>query len=170
MEESTMPITLVPFAAEHVDATGGLVSPQEAALIAAHPDVLLYRAVYDGPTCVGVIALKLVSEYPEIIVSTAVGQRQKGYATAAVKEMVRYAFEDLAIPAVYAKCLAGRPSNRVVEKNGFAFVTQQGPERFYELGRPHWLAAQQAATQQAAPTAPAEQADEEGPAENHIVT
>lgn len=128
-----MPIILIPFPAEHVQALKGLMQPEEAAQILAHPSVLRYRAVLNEDICVGVVGLKLLGEYPEIVVATAHGQRKKGYATAAVKEMFRYAFEDVGVPAVYAKCLVGRPSNKVAEKAGFVLVVQQGQERFYEL-------------------------------------
>jgi RimJ/RimL family protein N-acetyltransferase len=137
-----MPITLVPLAAEHAQALPGLVAPEEADLIVANPNVLRYRAVLDGDTCVGMVGLKLLGEHPEIVVATADGQRQKGYATAAVREMVRYAFDVIGLPGVYAKCLTGRPSNKVVAKTGFTFVMEQGQERYYELRKVNWEAAQ----------------------------
>jgi RimJ/RimL family protein N-acetyltransferase len=60
-----------------------------------------------------------------------------------VLAILRYAFEDVNVDAVYAKCEAGRPSNRVVEKTGFSVVGQEGQDRFYELKRSAFVAAQQ---------------------------
>lgn len=138
-----MAITLVPLAAEHADLLQGILDPSDIAQILAQADLLHYRAVFDGDVCVGVVALKLFpGAPPEVIVSTVPAQRRKGYATAAVLAIVRYAFEEVNVAAVYAKCEVGRPSNRVVEKNGFCFLVQQGQDRLYELKRSAFLAAQ----------------------------
>ena len=144
-----MSITFVPFAAEHAQALPGLMGPEEVAQIVAHPDVLRYRAVLDENICVGIVGLQLVGD-PQIVVAIAYGQRQKGYATVAVREMVRYAFDEVGLPRVYATCLTGRPSNKVVAKAGFTFVVEQGQERYYELRKVNWEAAQQAAVNQVA--------------------
>lgn len=60
----------------------------------------------------------------QIVVATTPAERRNGYATAAVLEMARFAFEDLGLPEVYAS-QAGRPSNGVVVKAGFAFAGQE---------------------------------------------
>lgn len=160
-----MAVTIVPFAAEHVRVLKDLVPEQEAALILAHPNVLRYRAVFDGDTCVGVVGLKLVGEHPEVVVATLPGQRQKRYATAAVTEMVRYAFEVVGVQAVYASCLMERPSNKVAAKTGFTCVAEQGRERFYELRKADWQAAQhQPAAIVAEPVEKAVEAPTEKPA------
>src|SRR5581483_10529841 len=106
--------------------------------------VLRYRTVFDGDSCVGVVGLKLMVD-PEIVVSTLQAHRRQGYyATEAVKEMIRYAFEEVGLPAVHAVCLAGRPSNGATEKADFQFVVEQGGERLYKLRKDDWEAAHHA--------------------------
>lgn len=138
-----MPITLAPLAAEHLPALGGLVTAAEFAAAAAQPDVFHYRAVLDRDRCVGMVGLNRAGD-PQIVAATVPAEQRRGYATAAVVEMVRFAFEVLGLPEVYAVCQAGRPSNRVAEKAGFAFAVQRGNDRYYRLPRAEGQAARPA--------------------------
>ena len=138
-----MPITLVPLAVEHLQVLDGLISAAELAMTAAQPNVYHFRAVLDGDTCVGMVGLNRAGD-PQLVAATIPAERRKGYATAAVLEMARLAFADLGLPEVYAVCQAGRPSNGVVAKAGFAFAGQQGNDRYYRLAKAAWQAAQPA--------------------------
>lgn len=138
-----MPITLAPLAAEHLQSLGGLISAEELAAAAAQPDVFHFRTVFDEGTCVGMVGLNRAGD-PQIVAATVPAERRKGYATAAVLEMARFAFEELGLSEVFAVSQVGSPSNGVVAKAGFAFVVQQGNDRFYRLTNADWQAAQSA--------------------------
>jgi RimJ/RimL family protein N-acetyltransferase len=138
-----MPITLVPLAVEHLQALHGVVSAEEFAEYAAQPDVYYCRSILDEGTCVGTVGLNL-ADAPHIVVATVPDQRRKGYATAAVQKMARFAFEELGLSEIFAMCRVGRPSNRVAVKLGFAFVEQQGNDCLYKLTNVDWRAGQSA--------------------------
>jgi RimJ/RimL family protein N-acetyltransferase len=49
----------------------------------------------------------------------------KGIATAAAKEAIRYAFEGLGLTTLYSSCLVRNPASaRVLEKNGFTQISE----------------------------------------------
>jgi hypothetical protein len=139
-----MPITLAPLTAEHLPGLEGLFTQAELVNAAGNPDAFHYRAVVDGEKCVGMVGLNMLGD-PQIVAAVIPAERRKGYATAAVNEMVRFAFNELNLPEVYAMCQAGSPSNGLVTKVGYLFHVQQGNNRFYRLPKETWQAVQQAA-------------------------
>lgn len=148
-----MPINLVPLGAEHLPALQGLITQAELAMVAADPNTMHHRAVFDGENCVGTVGLNRLGD-PQIVVAILPAERRKGYATAAVNEMARFAFEELDLPEIYAMCEHGRPSNELVRKAGYIFVVQQEKNCFYRLPKETWQAAHQAEAQQAAAAPP----------------
>lgn len=135
-----MPITLVPLGAQHLQAMCRLVTADDLSTFATNPDTYHYRAVLDEDTCVGMVGLNRAGD-PQIVVATVPSQRRKGYATAAVVEMARFAFDELGLPEVFAMCQVGAPSNGVVAKAGFGFVVQQDNDCYYRLFHADWQAA-----------------------------
>jgi len=91
----------------------------------------------EPPTFVGVVALKVkptaaTAELGYAIVPAAQGM---GYATEAAREVLRFAFADLALKRVTACCLAGNASSRrVLGKLGFRLEAELQPDDPGESG------------------------------------
>jgi len=81
-----------------------------------------------GDNFAGVMTLNSVDRdggMAELDYWVAVPFWNKGIATAAAKEAIRYAFEELGLTTLYSSCLVRNPASaRVLEKNGFTQISE----------------------------------------------
>jgi RimJ/RimL family protein N-acetyltransferase len=100
---------------------------------------------------VSLLAVNAAEATAEVGYWVAVPFWGRGIATAAVKEVIRYAFVDLTLSRLYADCLAKNLSSaRVLQKCGFLEIGQftiEAPPRFkgelarrFSLGSLDWKA------------------------------
>ena len=67
--------------------------------------------------------------------------KNHGYGTAAERLGLRYAFEELGMETVLADCLsANTRSQRVLNKLGFRFLSEDGHFKYYEISRADFAA------------------------------
>jgi len=105
---------------------GRIIDPAIVALAVRNKRNRLFLVKSDGKPC-GVVALADIDLVDRVAMiwyflgDTASGGR--GVTSAAVKALVRLAFEELEIETLYAWIIDGNePSRRVLEKNGFREV------------------------------------------------
>ena len=93
----------------------------------------------DGGTLIGAIGLELSlpNRRAELGYWIAVPEWGRGYCTEAAAEMLRYAFEDLALHRVMARHFRGNPaSGRVMQKIGMQYEGRMR-EHFWRWDHPH---------------------------------
>lgn len=62
--------------------------------------------------------------------------KDRGFGTQAERLAVRYVFDELDIPVVYAdSVLSNKRSQHVLEKVGFKFIKEEGDFRYYRIER-----------------------------------
>lgn len=62
--------------------------------------------------------------------------KNRGYGTEAERQIIRYAFDELRLNALYADCVhRNKRSQHVLEKVGFRYSREDGSKKYYVLRR-----------------------------------
>jgi len=132
-------ITLEPLSEEHRSSLLSVLGDKAFDFTLSQAD-LDNRAVLSGEQCVGLVTLRLQPEQAiEVNVTIAHNHRRKGYAVAAVREMLRIAFEDHNLPHVHARCQPGSPSQGVIEKLPFHSGGPFLGQLIYRMTKAEWI-------------------------------
>ena len=98
-------------------------------------------AVMYGNEIIGEIVIKNIEENKSATLSISMKNarhKNRGFGTEAERLAVRYVFEDLDIPTLYADALrTNTRSQHVMEKLGFQLVGEDETFRYYRIERPN---------------------------------
>ena len=96
-------------------------------------------AIMVGDEMVGELIIKNIVEHECATMGISMKNakyKDRGFGTQAERLAVRYVFDELDIPVVYAdSLLSNKRSQHVLEKVGFKFIKEEGDFRYYRIER-----------------------------------
>lgn len=96
-------------------------------------------AIMVGDELVGELIVKNIVEHKSAALGISMKNakyKDRGFGTQAERLAVRYVFDELDIPVVYAdSLLSNKRSQHVLEKVGFKFIKEEGDFRYYRIER-----------------------------------